>query len=334
MGVPWRPWLLSGEVLDCPDMWTPAMARRTLLWVSCACLLTVSSCIHIMMSIASATPAMKRKLLARQLMWLAAADIVVACCSMYWVLSSGGYILFEKETGQTITKIMQAIWGFSEFSSILMELHLALGVAFSWQRSLSSLRVLDRTLALVPITATVCTILLVLFEPLHYCRVGLKSVVRARTMVVELVLLTLTFTSCFFAYASAVYAASRGTFAGGQGVQTRLWMYPANFVISYTLQYATAVNGELFSNWVGCCAYVCLAISGFLNAFTYFVNHRWVAGNVWVPRVSEACRSENARLADIVSFHALFADTLSVIELQTPTASEASTWSVRTFESA
>lgn len=111
-------------------------------------------------------------------------------------------------------------------------------------------------------------------------------------------------------------------------------MYPANFVISYTLQYATAVNGELFSNWVGCCAYVCLAISGFLNAFTYFVNHRWVAGNVWVPRVSEACRSENARLADIVSFHALFADTLSVIELQTPTASEASTWSVRTFESA
>ena len=89
MGVPWRPWLLSGEVLDCPDMWTPAMARRTLLWVSCACLLTVSSCIHIMMSIASATPAMKRKLLARQLMWLAAADIVVACCSMYWVLSSG-----------------------------------------------------------------------------------------------------------------------------------------------------------------------------------------------------------------------------------------------------
>jgi len=267
-------------------------------------------------------------------MWLAAADIVVACCSMYWVLSSGGYILFEKETGQTITKIMQAIWGFSEFSSILMELHLALGVAFSWQRSLSSLRVLDRTLALVPITATVCTILLVLFEPLHYCRVGLKSVVRARTMVVELVLLTLTFTSCFFAYASAVYAASRGTFAGGQGVQTRLWMYPANFVISYTLQYATAVNGELFSNWVGCCAYVCLAISGFLNAFTYFVNHRWVAGNVWVPRVSEACRSENARLADIVSFHALFADTLSVIELQTPTASEASTWSVRTFESA
>eukprot|EP00450_Noctiluca_scintillans_P007094 CAMPEP_0194485860 /NCGR_PEP_ID=MMETSP0253-20130528/6716_1 /TAXON_ID=2966 /ORGANISM="Noctiluca scintillans" /LENGTH=287 /DNA_ID=CAMNT_0039325881 /DNA_START=90 /DNA_END=953 /DNA_ORIENTATION=- len=287
-----------------------------------------------MMSIASATPVMKRKLLARQLMWLAAADIVVACCSMYWVLSNGGYILFAEDTGQTITKIMQAIWGFSEFSSILMELHLALGVAFSWQRSLSSLRVLDRTLALVPLTATVCTILLVLFEPLHYYRHGQQSVVRARTMVVELVLLTLTFLSCFFAYASAVCAASRGTFAGGQGVQTRLWMYPANFVISYTLQYATAVNGELFSNWVGCFAYVCLAISGFLNAFTYFVNHRWVTGNFWVSRGSAASCSQNARLADIVSFHALFTDTLSVIELQTPTASEASTWSIRTFESA
>jgi len=317
-GLPHLWFLVTSGRKDAPDTWSPDLATMALVFVAPCTLLTLLSCLYILARLLSGHPSMRRKLLARQLTWLAAADIVVACCSVYGVLSSGGYILFDNETGQIVARIMQAIWGFSEFNSILLELHLSLGVAFSWRRSLWSLQVLDWTLVLVPLFSTVSTILLVFLEPLHYYRDGQRSVVVGTTMVVELVLLTLTFISCFFAYASALWATSRGNFAGERGVQTRLWMYPANFIISYTCQYATGVNGTLRGTWVGVFAKVGLAMSGFLNSSTYFLHHRWSKSSLF-QRGHVVDASKSPRVADIASFHAIF-DThlVSVVELHTP----------------
>ena len=117
------------------------------------------------------------------------------------------------------------------------------------------------------------------------------------------------------AYGIALCAMRRSTHAAIRSIQRRLWFYPINFWLSFGFKFACDLNTDLFGTIVGVLAAFFLALNGFLNGATYFFHSRLHHGAS--RGVATQCvESGEVRLANIVSFHAIFPhDIEQVIEI-------------------
>jgi len=287
-------------------MWDKDIARNALALVSlCACC-TVFTCALLVYSIRRSPERIRRKLFARQLTTLAVYDIILALMSLYWVLCNGGFILYSHRIGTIVSRIAQGVWGFSECGSMLLELHIALGMAFSWARCERGLQTLEKSLGYwVTLLCIGLTVLVVTLEPTNYYRKGNKSVTCGPPEYIKIVLLSLALVGCFAAYCSAMFRLkTRGTYAASREVERRFYLYPANFWLTYSWHIAGIVHPSLYGTYVGVFANAGLAANGFVNAVTYYFQSRLAKRSKL--RSCTMPVEANPRLANIASFHAIF----------------------------
>lgn len=281
-------------------MWSKETASIGVLLVGNAAVFSTVCCFYVICMILRLPKRLRAKLFARQLIYMAVFDIALAALSMYWVLRGG--IFVHQSHSTPALHFAQGIWSFFEYASILVELHIALGIACSWARWEDGLWALDGSLCVTPVLALVCAIASV-FDP------------HAKAEYVGIALIILTFASSGLAYGIALCAMRRSTHAAIRSIQRRLWFYPINFWLSFGFKFACDLNTDLFGTIVGVLAAFFLALNGFLNGATYFFHSRLHHGAS--RGVATQCvESGEVRLANIVSFHAIFPhDIEQVIEI-------------------
>jgi len=281
-------------------MWNRETSKIALLFVGNGLVFSTVSCAYVIIMILKLPKRLRNKLFARQLVYMGAFDIVLAGFSLYYVLLEGHFIPNDGETSETTMHIVQLIGSFSEYASILLELHIALGMAFSWARWESGLWVLDASMCVIPPLALASACVSVVTNPMtpdHH-----RPVFRYPTEVVGVVLISLVFMGCGFAYACALCAMSQSTLAAMRTVQRRFFLYPVNFVTSFGFKFVCDIDTDLFGTFFGVLAAVGLAWNGFINASTYFLQSRMSNG----ATTGLVVNSESQRLANIASFHAVF----------------------------
>uniref|UniRef100_A0A7S1B0Y8 Uncharacterized protein n=1 Tax=Noctiluca scintillans TaxID=2966 RepID=A0A7S1B0Y8_NOCSC len=282
-------------------MWNHGTSKIALLIVGNGLLFSTVSCAYVIIMILKLPKRLRNKLFARQLVYMGAFDIVLAGFSFYWVLLEGHFFIpNEDETSNTTMHVVQVIGCFSEYASILLELHIALGMAFSWARWESGLRVLDGSMCVIPALALASACVSAVTNPMTPS--DTRPVFGRPTQLVGVVLICLVFMGCGFAYACALSAMRQSTFAAMRTVQRRFFLYPLNFVMSFGFKFVCDIDTELFGTFFGVLAAIGLAWNGFLNASTYFLQSRMSNGATTGLVVS----NESQRLANIASFHAVF----------------------------
>mmetsp|Transcript_15258 Transcript_15258/g.41802 ORF Transcript_15258/g.41802 Transcript_15258/m.41802 type:complete len:315 (-) Transcript_15258:132-1076(-) len=245
-----------------------------------------------------------RKLFTRQLVLLAISDIVMAMTSFYWVTSNAHIFVYNPAVGTLITRMVQVLCQWSGFTSVLLELHISLGLACSWARFECGLHLLDATVCFMPFLGAVGSALSSLLYPFTYIRDGESSLVMGKADPVEAVLGILAFLSCLLAIACALRSTRQSTPAAMQGVQNRLWMYPATFLISFGCRFAVDIKPELISTFVGVVYPSGVAANGLMNALIYF--HQSRLSKKLCLNVQPQTDQDSERLGNIHSFHAIF----------------------------
>jgi len=204
-------------------------------------------------------------------------------------------------------------------------LHISLGLACSWARFERGLHLLDATVCFMPFLGAVGSVLSALLYPYAYIRDGESSlVIENKADPVEVVLGILAFLSCLLAIACALRSTRQSTHAAMQGVQNRLWMYPATFLISFGCRFAIDIKPELTSTFVEILYHTGVAANGLMNALTYF--HQSRLSKRRCLNVQPQTEQDIERIANIHSFHAIFDHDM----VQMRSASFTSTPSVET----
>ena len=306
-------------------MWSEAECTIAIILVVCATVGTLLSCSAELFVLHRLPRRLWRKLFTRQLVLLAISDIVMAMTSVYWVASDAHIFVFKPSVGTLITRLVQVPCLCSGFTSVVLELHISLGLACSWARFERGLHLLDATVCFMPFLGAVGSVLSALLYPYAYIRDGESSlVIENKADPVEVVLGILAFLSCLLAIACALRSTRQSTHAAMQGVQNRLWMYPATFLISFGCRFAIDIKPELTSTFVEILYHTGVAANGLMNALTYF--HQSRLSKRRCLNVQPQTDQDIERIANIHSFHAIFDHDM----VQMRSASFTSTPSVET----
>lgn len=290
-------------------MWSEQENAVALICVSAATFSTLLSCSAEVFVLHQLPPRMWRKLFTKQLVLLAVSDIVMALTSFYWMLCDTSFVLYTPEMGTRVTRVVQVFCDWSGFTSVIMEAHISLGLAFSWSRFEFGLRLLDHTVCFMPLLGVVGCVLTLIFHPYDYRRIGNSSeVVDSRPDPVEAVCVMLVFLACLVAIASALWFSRGSTPAAVHGVQNRLWMYPASFLLSFGCRFAVDLRPDLVDDLFEIPYRTGIAANGLLNALIYF--HQSRLSKRRCRNVIPSAHSDLQRLANVHSFHAIFHDDL------------------------
>jgi len=305
-------------------MWSEAECTIAIILVVCATVGTLLFCSAELFVLHQLPRRLWRKLFTRQLVLLAISDIVVAMTSFYWVASDAHIFVFKPAVGTLITRLVQVPNLCSGFTSVLLELHISLGLACSWARFERGLHLLDATVCFMPFLGAVGSVLSALLYPFAYIRDGESSLIEDKADPVEVVVGILAFLSCLLAIACALRSTRQSTPAAMQGVQNRLWMYPAAFLISFGCRFAIDIKPKLISTFVGVVYPSAAAGRGLMNSLIYF--HQSRLSKRRCLNVQPQTEQDIERIANIHSFHAIFDHDM----VQMRSASFTSTPSVET----
>mmetsp|Transcript_36889 Transcript_36889/g.98261 ORF Transcript_36889/g.98261 Transcript_36889/m.98261 type:complete len:339 (-) Transcript_36889:422-1438(-) len=305
-------------------VWSKQEDAVALICVSAATVSTLVSCCAELFVLHQLPMRMWRKLFTKQLVLLAVSDIVMALTSFYWMLCDTSFVLYTPEIGTHVNRMVQVVCDWSGFTSVIMEAHISLGLAFSWSRFELGLRFLDYTVCFMPFLGVVGCVLTVTFYPYEYIRSGNSgSVINSRPDPAEAVCGMLVFLACLVAIAYARWFTRGSTPAAMQGVQNRLWMYPASFLISFGCRFAVDLSPQLVETFLGIPYRTGIAANGLMNALIYF--HQSRLSKRRCRNVIPSAHSDVERLANVHSFHAIFhADLVSLHTGATYTSSPSS----------
>lgn len=295
-------------------------------------LLSVASCIRLLLTFRKFDGLAWRRLFLRQLWFLALSDILGTFGLIGLSLVRYGNV----ELSDPGCKVLcPAFWVF-RFWSVLLETHIAAGVLSEWRRWIWQIRVLHRTLLWLPALALIFTILAYFTSTPRYGGPGERGDddVKTRQCFTTrefwsfgVLLVCLVSSSAF--YLSALFRACRSPRGVRCKVVQRALAYLLSFAITYgptfvlmwiPLEVLNPKNGFMFY-FANCCD-TCEGLNGFLNAAAYFSQTRYARTLLSRdprrrPNLNEQPQGNPAapvQVSQMASFHACF-DPMAVSEI-------------------
>lgn len=325
---------MHGQLLRPPSEPDPGALgpQAALVCALLAAGLSISTCTVVIYRLHGLHPRLRARLLARQLWWLALADIAVALDAAFWPMKINhvpvASLLPVWHDAPLVGECFREHYLSSvvELASSLFEVHIAVGWACSWLRWHGTLVKLDQCLSYTSILAAFLGLINYATARRHYDDDRGGICVADGKEYVQLFVLFASVVICFSACGVSLYCASFSSESALGPVLRRAWMYPASFLVSSGPFCYALLTGQWFDA-VGRLAFILLGLTGFFNALTYFVQTKYAKAsvmndlrlsiNLGSSVISGSASPARQRIAqtDVVSFHAIFASEVEILEV-------------------
>mmetsp|Transcript_64994 Transcript_64994/g.149111 ORF Transcript_64994/g.149111 Transcript_64994/m.149111 type:complete len:376 (+) Transcript_64994:36-1163(+) len=262
-------------------------------------ILSLGACVWLDRRISALEPAIRNRLFARQMRFLARSDMFLGSFLLAFSVVENPKVKLGSELGLPLCWVTGVGSFLGRMLSMFCEVQIAIGVAFVWYRKHAAVPFLLKTMNwMIPFALFFTLLEFTYSRTISYqsTRCNLRG--QDTVDVAAAAPMTLCFLTTCLVYGFTVKQAVHSPQSARDGVVTATMMYPLNFLITtfplLIVNYHTRLGATRFYD----VALAAEGMNGFLNTLTYFVQCKYAKASVHGEEAS-------ARHRD-VSFHVMF----------------------------